>query len=146
MSHYASTGRQLPSNSGIWQVSRYQTIGADGSFTIPAVPEAHYRVQVQVAGGGGNRGGNRGGRGPIPTQRIAARRIREGNAYVADILLGGASIYDKGSISVYAGAFDIILKPDPGSVTEPDGGESNAGAGHAGGAGSCAAASAEHGA
>jgi hypothetical protein len=105
------------------QVSRYQlTIAADGSFTIPAVPEAHYRVQVQVAGGAGNRGGNRGGRGANPDAADPpppAGPAVKGSAYVADILLGGASIYDKGlDIGLNAPAqLDVILKTDPGSVT-----------------------------
>jgi uncharacterized protein (DUF2141 family) len=105
------------------QVSRYQlTIAADGSFTIPAVPEAHYRVQVQVAGGAGNRGGNRGGRGANPDAADPpppAGPPVKGNAYVADVLLGGASIYDKGlDIGLNAPAqLEVILKTDPGSVT-----------------------------
>ena len=89
-------------------------------FTIPAVPEAHYRVQVQVVGGG-NRGGRGRGANPDAADTTAppAGPPVKNNAYVADILLGVASIYDKGlDIGLNTPAqLEIILKTDPGSVT-----------------------------
>jgi hypothetical protein len=105
------------------QVSRLQPmIGADGSFTIPAVPEAHYRVQVQVIGpNNGARGGGRG-RGanadPADSAPPAGPPVKN-NAYIADVLLGGASIYDRGlDIGLDAPAqLEISLKTNPGSVT-----------------------------
>jgi hypothetical protein len=110
------------------QVGQLQpAIGEDGTFTIPAVPEAHYRFQVQVTGAnnpGARAGGSTGARGRgAPPADPAVPPPPEGppvkaNAYVADILMGGISVYDNGIDigSSPPGQIEVILKTNPGSV------------------------------
>jgi hypothetical protein len=61
------------------QVGSYRpTIAADGSFTIPVVPEGRYRLAIQVH--------------------------EPGNSYVADVRMDGTSVYDNGLL---VGARDL---------------------------------------
>jgi hypothetical protein len=75
------------------QVMQYRpVIAPDGSFTIPVVPEGHYRFGVQIQ--------------------------EQGNAYVADIRQGPASVYDTG-LQVGSQAIDpleVDIRMDGGTL------------------------------
>jgi hypothetical protein len=116
--------------AGYQQLSRFQpTVTSDGSFTIPAVPESQYRIHVTFAPPA-----------PPPTRPVVNRSIDPfapdptpppslvsvplagaplgPNAYVADILQGGMTVYNTG-ISVGTQAFDpldVRVRTDGGSV------------------------------
>jgi hypothetical protein len=118
--------------AGYQQLSRFQpTVGSDGTFTIPTVPEGQYRIQVAFAPPAPP---------PSPTRPVANRSIDPfapdptpppalvsvplagaplgPNAYVADILQGGMTVYNTG-ISVGTQAFDpleVRVRTDGGSV------------------------------
>jgi hypothetical protein len=91
------------------QVGRFQpVVDADGSFTIPSVPEAFYRFQVTF--GGPSPAAQTGGTLPAPPLNP--------NAYVADILEGGSSVYD---IGINIGdrlqvLVDVLIRTDGGSM------------------------------
>jgi beta-lactamase regulating signal transducer with metallopeptidase domain len=114
------------------QVGRFQpAIDSNGSFTIPSVPEAHYRFQVtfgpplpmQTPLTELERALSAAGvpaQSPIPnsapTEQITAPIAS--TSYVADIFQSGASVYDNG-VSVGSNANDpiqIIVKTDGGSI------------------------------
>jgi hypothetical protein len=116
--------------AGYQQLSRFQpTVTSDGTFTIPAVPESQYRIHVTFAPPA-----------PPPTRPVVNRSIDPfapdptpppslvsvplagaplgPNAYVADILQGGMTVYNTG-ISVGTQAFDpldVRVRTDGGSV------------------------------
>ena len=114
------------------QVGRFQpTIDPDGSFTIPAVPEAHYRFQITFgapeppASGNGIRGVVQAASqssaparpASLPTSPLAGPMLGL-NSYVADVLQSGLSVYDSG---IFVGAqgiepLDVRVKTDGGSV------------------------------
>jgi len=76
------------------QVGQYRpAINADGSFSIPAVPEATYRVLVTL-----NATPFQGGRGRGAQAQPAAPQAASlpPGTYVADVRQGGASVYDRG--------------------------------------------------
>jgi hypothetical protein len=98
------------------QVNAFEpAIGPDGSFLIPVVPEAHYRVQVSLA---------------VPqvitdvNGQNAVRTPQQGlvtlpaNAYLADVQQGGTSVFDDGiNVGRASGSpIEIHMKTDPGSV------------------------------
>jgi hypothetical protein len=104
-------------------------VGSDGSFTIPAVPEGQYRIQVafappsptstrQVA----NRSIDPFAPDPTPPQSLVSVPLAGAplgsSAYVADILQNGMTVYNTG-ISVGTQAFDpldVRVRTDGGSV------------------------------
>jgi Carboxypeptidase regulatory-like domain len=116
--------------AGYQQLLRFQpTVGSNGSFTIPSVPEGQYRIQVAFAPPA-----------PPPTRPVANRSVDPfapdptpppslvsvplagaplgPNAYVADILQSGMTVYNTG-ISVGTQAFDpldVRVRTDGGSV------------------------------
>jgi len=82
-----------PTGSVYGQVAMYRpTIAADGTFTIPVVPEGHYRLAVQVH--------------------------EPADSYVADIRMNGASVYDNG-LQVGAGELnplEVDIRSNGGSI------------------------------
>jgi hypothetical protein len=114
------------------QVGRFQpAIESNGSFSIPAVPEAHYRFQVtfgpplpmqtpmtelERALSAAGVPGQSSGPSSAPTAQITEPIAS--TAYVADILQSGVSVYDNG-ISVGSNGIDpiqIVVKTDGGSI------------------------------
>jgi hypothetical protein len=76
------------------QISRYlPQIGQDGSFTIPVIPEGHYRLQVSFT-------------------------VQAPNSYVAEIRQGAASIFDTG-LTVgreTANPIEVVVNTNGGSI------------------------------
>jgi hypothetical protein len=114
------------------QVGRFQpAIESNGSFSVPAVPEAHYRFQVtfgpplpmqtpltelERALSAAGVPGQSSGPSSAPTAQITEPIAS--TAYVADILQSGTSVYDNG-ILVGANSIDpiqVIVKTDSGSI------------------------------
>jgi hypothetical protein len=122
----------------------YPPIRADGTFTIPMVPEGPYRVQVTLGAtpvtvlpsprgnGGGRRGQAENNPAPAPDPNIR-RPSRENaiapatpptfttlpqNAFVADIRQGSISLYDNGfNPNANPGVpIEIVLGTNPGGV------------------------------
>jgi hypothetical protein len=126
-------------------VGRFEPqVGADGSFVIPAVPEAAYRVDVTFGGlGPAQRGrGVAAGLDQNTVQAIVAQAQATGgnlqqmladargrieanapapnpNAYVADVRQNGVSIYDTGFAVGAADvhALDVFVNTNGGGVT-----------------------------
>jgi len=116
--------------AGYQQLSRFQpTVASDGSFTIPAVPEGQYRIQVAFAPPAppparpiANRSVDPFAPDPTPPPSLVSVPLAGAplgpNAYVADILQGGMTVYNTG-ISVGTQAFDpldVRVRTDGGSV------------------------------
>ena len=91
------------------QVGRYQpVVDAEGSFTIPAVPEAQYRFQVTFGPPSNN----------AQTSTVSQAPPLGPNAYVADIRQGGSSVYDTG-ISVGdrpLGPIEVVVRTNGGGL------------------------------
>jgi hypothetical protein len=127
------------------QVGRSEAvIGPDGSFQIPAVPEAAYRVQVTLGGPGPaqrGRGGLAGldpestaellsqaqsgadlqllleqARGRATAQTAAQPPV---NAYVLDVRQNGVSIYDNGIVigTGNVNPIDVYVSSNPGGIS-----------------------------
>jgi hypothetical protein len=116
--------------AGYQQLSRFQpTVASDGSFTIPAVPEGQYRMQVAFAPPAppparplANRSIDPFAPDPTPPPALVSVPLAGAplgsNAYIADILQGGMTVYNTG-ISVGTQAFDpldVRVRTDGGSV------------------------------
>jgi hypothetical protein len=118
--------------AGYQQLSRFQpTVGPDGSFTIPTVPEGRYRIQVafappspapSVTRPAANRSIDPFAPDPTPPAALVSVPLAGAplgpSAYVADILQGGMTVYNTG-ISVGTQAFDpleVRVRTDGGSV------------------------------
>jgi hypothetical protein len=113
------------------QVSRFQpTINPDGSFTIPSVPEATYRVQVSFAppapspalSTAANRQTDPFAPDPTPPPALSTVALAGAplgsNAYVFDIQQSGRSVYNTG---IFVGpqafdALDVHVRTDGGGV------------------------------
>jgi hypothetical protein len=82
------------------QVGKFQpTIEPDGSFVIPAVPEAKYRLQ------------------PTVSFALTAADLPR-NAYVADVRQGGSSIYDDGLHigTTLPGSIEVLIRTDGSEI------------------------------
>ena len=116
--------------AGYQQLSRFQpTVDPNGAFTIPAVPEGQYRVQVAFAppapapaAAVRNRSIDPFAPDPTPPPALVSVPLAGAplgpNAYVADILQGGMTVYNSG-ISVGTQAFDLLevrVRTDGGGV------------------------------
>jgi hypothetical protein len=118
--------------AGYQQLSRFQpTVDAEGSFTIPTVPEGQYRIQVAFAPPAPSSAATRPAANrsidpfapdPTPPPALVSVPLAGAplgpNAYVADILQGGMTVYDTG-ISVGTQAFEpleVRVRTDGGSV------------------------------
>jgi protocatechuate 3,4-dioxygenase beta subunit len=122
------------------QVSQYQPyVDENGNFSIPAVPEGRYRIQIMFADGpvaNDGRGGIRGQRGPGGAQSAPAGGQRgrgaQGEtaparvenplnaitAFVESIRQGSADVYDNGlSVTAQsAGELDVRIGTGPGII------------------------------
>lgn len=123
------------------QLSRSEAeIAEDGSFTFPAVPEAAYRVQITLGGlGPAARGRGAAGLDQETIQQILSQAQSGGdlqtllaqargrleataapppNAYVADVRMNGASIYDSGLVvgAGFTGLIDVFFQTGPGGI------------------------------
>jgi hypothetical protein len=121
------------------QVGRFvPAIDAKGAFVIPAVPEAHYRFQInfgstppsnaaslfgiftdEVAAPGAR--GGRGGRSEPGTASVPAAPSPPPlppNTYVADVLQGGLSIYDSGLLITEQSVapLEVVVRTNGGSI------------------------------
>lgn len=86
---------------------------ADGAFTLPLIPESHYRFRVGLATGP-TRAPMPNAQGQLPPTPIPLPP----GAYVADIQQSGRSVYDEG-LTVGTDPIppiDVIVKSDGGSV------------------------------
>jgi hypothetical protein len=121
------------------QVGRFvPTIDAKGAFVIPAVPEAHYRFEIDListpppgndasagistgdAAAAGPRGGGTG-RGNNPESAKPGPPpppLLPPNSYVADILQSGLSIYDSGLLITDQSVtpFEVVVRSNGGSI------------------------------
>jgi len=117
--------------AGYQQLSRFQpTLDPNGAFTIPTVPEGQFRVQVAfapptVAQPAPVRNRSLDPFAPDPTPPPALVSVPLAgvplgpNAYVADILQGGMTVYNTG-IFVSTQSFDpleVRVRTDGGSVS-----------------------------
>ncbi len=96
-------------------------LATDGSFTFPLIPESHYRFRVGLTTGP-TRAAVANAQGQMPPTPVALSP----NAYVADVQLGGRSVYDEGltvGTDPIAG-LEVIVKSDgatiEGAVTGAD--------------------------
>ena len=120
--------------AGYQQLSRFQpTVDANGAFTIPTVPEGQYRIQVAFAPPAptpssvptrpaANRSIDPFAPDPTPPPALVSVPLSGAplgpNAYVADILQRGVTVFN-GGISVGTQAFDpleIRVRTDGGSL------------------------------
>ena len=88
-------------------------LAADGSFTFLFMPESHYRFRV-VLTTGPTRAPVANAQGQMPPTPVPLPP----NAYVADIQLGGRSVYDEGltvGTDPIAG-LEVIVKSDGGTI------------------------------
>jgi len=88
-------------------------LAADGSFTFPLMPEAHYRFHV-VLTTGPTRAPVANAQGQMPPTPVPLPP----NGYVADVQLGGRSVYDEGltvGTDPIAGV-EVIVKSDGGTI------------------------------
>jgi hypothetical protein len=128
------------STLGVYQqVSQYQPyVDENGNFSIPAVPEGRYRIQVMFSDGpvaNDGRGGARGQRGRGAQQDPAAGQRGRGargeqtpvpvenplnpvTAFVESIRQGSADVYDKGLTvtAQSAGDLDVRIGTGPGII------------------------------
>jgi uncharacterized protein (DUF2141 family) len=123
------------------QVSQYQPyVDENGNFSIPAVPEGRYRIQVLFADGpvaNDGRGGLRGQRGrgaqqdPAVGQRGRGARgepaaapapvgnpLNPATAFVESIRQGSSDVYDNGltATAQSAGDLDVRIGTGPGII------------------------------
>ena len=122
------------------QVSQYQPyVDENGNFSIPAVPEGRYRIQVMFADGpvanDGRGGAGRGqrGRGAQPDPAIGQRGrgargepapapvgnpLNPATAFVESIRQGSSDVYDKGLTvtAQSAGDLDVRIGTGPGII------------------------------
>jgi hypothetical protein len=88
------------------QIATFQpTIGADGSFTIPLLPEGKYRFQVGIGG-------------IVSATAAAATTPLPATAYIADVKQGAVSVYDNG-MSIGGEAVNpvqLLVNTDGGSI------------------------------
>jgi hypothetical protein len=124
------------------QVSQYQPyVDENGSFSIPAVPEGRYRVEISYADGpvandgrGGAARGQRGlgaqpeiavgqrGRGargePTPAPAPVENPLNVTTAFVDSIRQGSADVYDNGLTvkAQSAGDLDVRIGTGPGTI------------------------------
>jgi hypothetical protein len=88
-------------------------LAADGSFTFPFMPESHYRFRVGLLQGP-TRAPVANAQGQMPPPPVPLPP----NAYVADVQLGGRSVYDEG-LTVGAdpiAGLEVIVKSDGGTI------------------------------
>jgi hypothetical protein len=88
-------------------------LAADGSFTFPFMPESHYRFRVGLLQGP-TRAPAANAQGQMPPTPV---RLPP-NAYVADVQLGGRSVYDEGLTvgSDPIAGIEVIVKSDGGTI------------------------------
>jgi hypothetical protein len=103
------------------QVARfYPDIASNGSFAIPAVPEAKYRdlATIDTVFSPADVGGNPEPQPPSRATPSQPRQLAPRNAHVADIRQGGASIYDDG-ISIggnLQGPIEVLINTNGGEI------------------------------
>jgi polysaccharide lyase family 4-like protein len=87
---------------------------ADGSFTLPLMPESHYRIRVGLISGP-TRAPMPNAQGQLPPTPVPLPP----NAYVADVQQGGRSVYDEGLTvgSDPIGPVEVVIKSDGGTVS-----------------------------
>ncbi len=88
-------------------------LDADGAFTLPLIPESHYRFRVGL-GSGPTRAPVPNAQGQLPPTPVPL----PAGAYVADVQQSGRSVYDEG-LAVGTdpiAPIDVILKSDGGTV------------------------------
>jgi hypothetical protein len=88
-------------------------LAADGSFTFLFMPESHYRFRVGLTNGP-TRAAVANAQGQMPPTPVPLPP----NAYVADVQLGGRSVYDEGltiGTDPIAG-LEVIVKSDGGTI------------------------------
>jgi hypothetical protein len=104
------------------QVARFHPgIAQDGSFMIPAVPEAQYRVRttISTAFTAADIVGNPAAQpATVPPQTSQSGQMVLRNTYVADIRQGGVSIYDDG---IYIGTsvqvpLEVLINTNGGEI------------------------------
>ena len=104
------------------QVGRFQpAIEPDGSFLIPVVPQATYRLQPVILDSESAARSSTGprGRGNATPAAMAALPLLPASAYVADIRQGGTSVYDNG-ILISPGSSDpieVVINTNGGTVS-----------------------------
>jgi hypothetical protein len=88
-------------------------LGADGGFVFPVMPEGRYRVRVGL-GAGPTRAPTPNAQGQLPPKPLPLGA----NAYVADVLQGGRSVYDAGLVvgTEAAAPLEVRIQSDGGAV------------------------------
>jgi len=87
-------------------------LDTDGSFTLPLIPEARYRVRVGLTTGP-TRAPSPNAQGQLPPTPVPIAA----NAYVADVMQSGRSVYDTGfTVGTEAIApIEIVIRSDGGA-------------------------------
>lgn len=102
------------------QVGRFQpAIAADGTFSIPSVPEATYRVQATIQSLAVlNAQANQVARGRGAQAPASAPPALPETAYVADVRQGGTSVYDKGIevATARVNPIEVIVNTNGGTI------------------------------
>jgi len=110
----ATNANDGPTSNTFSFISNYAApIAEDGSFSLPLIPEGHYRFQVGLTAAPLNPA-----RGAQTAAAAAANLpALPQNAYVADIRQGGVSVYDNGlTVGAQVNPIDILINTSPGSL------------------------------
>jgi hypothetical protein len=112
----------IPTAGTFRQIGSFQApINEDGTFTIPLVPEGHYRFQIAIGGYAPPAGrGARGARGQVDAAAVPSLPLLAlpNTAFLADIRQGGVSVFDDGiTLGDQAPApIEVLVNTNAGSV------------------------------